>query len=67
MTKDEQFAAKQAAMSDAELAELAQKEMRKLARTGGRSHTMCVPPMVTDTDMLYCELIRRFKILTKQK
>lgn len=63
MTPEERFSAKQAAMSDAELAELCQKEAHELARTGGRSHRMCVPPMVTDTDMLYCELIRRFKNL----
>lgn len=66
MTRDEQFAAKQAAMSDTELAELCEKEMHKLAHTGGRSHRMCVPPMVTDTDMLYCELIKRFRKLTAE-
>lgn len=64
MTPDERFEAKQAAMSDAELAELCEKEIHKLARTGGRSYRMCVPPMVTDTDMLYCELIKRFRKLT---
>lgn len=67
MTRDEQFAAKQAAMSDAELAELCEKEVHNLAGSYGKSHHMSVPPMVTDTDMLYCELIRRFKILTNQK
>lgn len=64
MTKDQEFAAKQAAMSDAELAELAEKEVYKLARSYGKSLRMCVPPMTTDTDMLLYELIKRFKKLT---
>lgn len=62
--KIEEFKAKQAAMSDAELAELAEKEVRSLDRTYGKSLRMCVPPMITDTDMLLCELINRFKRLT---
>lgn len=64
MTRDEQFAAKQAAMSDAELAELAEKEVNNLAGSYGKSHHMSIPPMITDTDMLLCELIKRFKKLT---
>jgi len=57
----EQFEAKQAAMSDKELIDLVEKQISELAKTGGRSHRMCVPPMITDTDMLFCELVRRFK------
>lgn len=64
MTPDERFEAKQAAMSDAELAELAEKEVLNLACSHGKSLRMCVPPMTTDTDMLLCELIKRFKKLT---
>jgi len=63
-TKDELFRKKQEEMPDAELAELAREEVSKMCKTGGRSITMCVPPMVTDTDMLLCELIRRFKKLS---
>lgn len=63
----EQFEEKQAQMSNEELAELARKEVSKLCETGGKSIRMCVPPMVTDTDMLLCELIKRFKALTGQK
>jgi hypothetical protein len=59
----EQFEQEQAAMSNEELIELAGKQVSELARTGGRSHRMCVPPMITDTDMLFSELIRRFKSL----
>lgn len=61
MTKDEQFRLKQSQMPDKELAELARKEVSKLCKTGGKSIRMCVPPMITDTDMVLCELIRRFK------
>lgn len=63
MTRDEEFKEKQAAMSDKELVELVDRQISELAKTGGKSHRMCVPPMVTDTDMLFCELVRRFKEL----
>lgn len=66
MTQQE-FEQKQAGMSNEELADLAIKEVRKLCETGGRSIRMCVPPVVTDTDMILCELIKRFKALTGQK
>lgn len=62
----EEFEEKQAQMSNEELAELARKEVSKLCETGCKSIRMCVPPMVTDTDMLLCELIKRFKALTGQ-
>jgi hypothetical protein len=62
----EQFEKKQAAISDKELIELAEKQVTELAKTGGRSHRMCVPPMITDTDMIFCELIKRFKTLTNK-
>ncbi len=57
----EEFEAKQAAMPDSQLIELAEKEVHKLCKTGGKSLTMCVPPMITDTDMILCELIKRYK------
>jgi hypothetical protein len=63
MTKDEEFRLKQQQMPDKELAELARNEISKLCKTGGKSLTMCVPPRVTDTDMLLCEVIRRFESL----
>lgn len=64
MTRDEQFAAKQAAMSDTELAELREKKIHKLARPNKRIYQACVPPMAIDADMLYCELIKRLRKLT---
>lgn len=59
MTQKE-FERKQEEMEDAELIKFAEKELSKLAETGGRSHTMNVPPKVTDTDMIFGELIKRF-------
>ena len=61
MTKDEEFRLKQAEMPDKELIELAREEVSKLCKTGGKSLTMCVPPMITDTDMILCEVIRRYE------
>ena len=66
-TSDEQFREEQSAMSDKELIELAHKQVSELARTGGRSHQMCVPPMITDTDMIFCELIKRFESYHQEK
>ena len=39
-----------------------EEQISKLAETGGRSHTMCVPPEITDTDMLLSEMVRRYKV-----
>lgn len=64
MIPDERFEAKQAAMSDAKLTKLGEKKIHKLARPNKRNYQMCAPPMVTDADMLYCELIKRFRKLT---
>lgn len=61
----EKFQEQQSQISDKKLIELAEKQIRSLARTGGKSHTMTVPPSVNDTDMIFCELIKRFKIYSK--
>jgi hypothetical protein len=59
-----QFEEKQSQMSNEELILLAKEEVSKLCKTGGKSITMCVPPTVKDTDMIICELIKRFEALT---
>jgi len=64
-TPDELFRDKQANMNDKELIDLVDKQISELAKTGGRSHRMCVPPMVNDTDMLLSEMLRRFKLLVE--
>lgn len=61
----EEFELKQSKMSDIELINLCQKEVGELASTYGKSHRMTIPPMVTDTDMLLSELIKRFKMLSE--
>jgi hypothetical protein len=62
--KEEKFEQKQAEMSNEELIRLANKEVLELARTGGNSHRMCIPPSIYDTDMILSEVIRRFETLT---
>ncbi len=57
----EQFDEKQRAISNSELAEMAQQALSKLCRTGGKSFIMTIPPRIDDTDMVISELIRRFK------
>jgi hypothetical protein len=59
----EEFKQEQAKMTDSELIILVDKEISRLAETGGASHTMCVPPKTTDTDMLLSEMLNRFKKL----
>lgn len=59
----EEFAKQQEAMSNEELIKLADKQVSELAKTGGRSHKMSVPPQITDTDMIFCELLKRFERL----
>jgi hypothetical protein len=61
--KDSQtiFQEKQSAMSNKELIDLVQKEITFLCRSGGRRFTMTVPPMITDSDMILSELVKRFK------
>lgn len=57
----EEFTAKQESMSNEALIGFAEEQVSALAKTGGKSHRMCVPPQITDTDMLSSELIKRFK------
>lgn len=63
--KTEEFEKRQAEMSDKELIERAEKEVSELARTYGKSHRMCIPPMITDTDIILSEVIRRYKKVNK--
>lgn len=57
----EKLKAKQESMSNEALIGFAEEQVSVLAKTGGKSHRMCVPPKITDTDMLFSELIKRFK------
>ena len=51
----------QESMTNEALIKEVEKQISELARTGGRSHRMCVPPMPEDTDMILSELVRRYK------
>lgn len=50
-----------AKITDNDLARMAVSALNKLCETGGRSFRMCFPPQVDDTDILFYELIDRFK------
>jgi hypothetical protein len=51
----------QEGMSNDSLIKEVERQITELARTGGKSHRMCVPPMPEDTDMILSELVRRYK------
>jgi len=53
-----------AAITNEQLISHAENEISKLAKSGGLSHRMRVPPEPTDTDMLLSELLNRFKRMT---
>lgn len=57
----EQFNQKLADIPNEELIKMCRQEISNLARTGGKSHKMCVPPQITDTDMILSEIIDRFE------
>ena len=58
---EQELKEKQKAMEDKTLIALVEKTITDLAKTGGRSHRMTVPPQIDDTDMLLSELVRRYK------
>lgn len=62
MNKLEKLQQMQAEMPDEVLIKKVEHQISELAKTGGRSHIMYVPPKITDTDMILNELVRRFKL-----
>lgn len=58
----EQFDSEIESIPDLALAEMAQSALTKLCSTGGRSFQMTIPPRIDDTDIVFSELIRRFKL-----
>jgi len=52
----------QSEMSNETLIKEVERQITELARTGGKSHRMCVPPTPEDTDMIFSELVKRFKL-----
>lgn len=65
MMNEKEFEEKQASMSNEALIGFAKDQVSELAKTGGKSHKMCIPPSITDTDMLFSELIRRYENIIK--
>jgi len=63
---EEQFKQKQKNMSNEDLILECRRQVSELAKTGGRSHKMCIPPMITDTDMIFSELLDRFETAVKE-
>lgn len=63
----EQLKQKQKNMSNEDLILECRRQVSELAKTGGRSHKMCVPPMITDTDMIFSELLDRFEEFMKEE
>ena len=59
--RTEAFERKRSGMSNEELIRLCESELSRLCKTYGQSFAMSIPPRVADTDMLFSELIRRFK------
>lgn len=57
----EEFKKELESIDNLKLAEMAHSALSKLCNTGGRSFQMTVPPRVTDTDMIFSELITRFE------
>lgn len=49
------------AISDEDLENAADEELRKLCKSGGQSFRMSVPVNLRDTDMIFRELINRFQ------
>ena len=64
-TKTEIFHEELESIPDDALHEYCRKELSKLCKTGARSFTMTVPPRLLDTDILFSELLRRFKRQTQ--
>lgn len=67
MTPEQKLRQKQSEMQDSLLIYLANKEIDKLCKTGGRSFRMSIPVKIDDTDMILSELVRRFEKLVNSE
>ena len=57
----EEFNKAREEITDEQLINKTQETLHKLCETGGRSFIMTVPPRIDDTDMIFGELINRYK------
>ena len=60
--KTEDFNKELQSISNEKLIVMVRKEISKLASSGGRTHTMTVPPRIDDTDIILSEIARRFEM-----
>lgn len=63
---EKEFSNRRTEMDDKILIRLCEKAISDLSKTNGHSFRMCIPPMVTDTDMILSELVKRFKEKSEQ-
>ncbi len=56
-----QFEKKLDSISNEELIKAAEFTLSQMCKTGGKSFIMTIPPRIDDTDILFSELIKRFK------
>lgn len=61
----QEFEEKRKAIPNTELWEMAEKQLNDLCKTGAATFTMTVPPKITDTDMVFSEVISRFKVYSQ--
>lgn len=59
MTQEE-FKKQIEAIPNEKLHEMASEALSKMCKTGGNSFTMTVPPRLTDTDIIFAEVLKRW-------
>lgn len=62
----EEFQQQCSSIPDLELAKMASDALSVLCKTGGRAFVMSVPPKMSDADIVFSELIRRFEAIVYQ-
>ena len=63
----EEFQEKIKNIPDQDLIKKADEALTKLCKTGARSFKMTVPPRIDDTDIVFAEVINRFKNITEKQ
>jgi len=62
----EDFAKQLEDITNADLVLLADQQLAKLIKTNGKSFLMSVPAQITDTDIIFMQLIKRFEEITRE-
>lgn len=61
----EEFQSKVSGIPDEELISNCREALSNLCKTGGNSFRMTVPPQISDTDILFSQLIERYDRVNK--